>query len=69
MLVVRIASQQMVPDGVLVKFSDGTTEVRPYKYDPEMDGVDGCNGQYVDMFPWENELPDMALRAFKENQT
>ena len=69
MVVVRIISQQMMPDGILVEFSDGTAEVRPYEYDPEMDGVDGCTGHYVNMFPWENELPDMALRAFKENPT
>ena len=69
MLVIRITSQQMTPGGILTKFSDGTTEVRSYKYDPKMDGVDGCNGYYMDMFPWENDLSDMALRVFEENQT
>ena len=56
----RITRTDLLPDRVRHTFADGGSEERPYRYDPAMDGVDGCDGRCVDMFPAENVLPDLV---------
>jgi hypothetical protein len=50
----RIVRSDLLADRVRHTFADGTFQDRPYKQDANMEN-------YVDMFPAENVLPDLAL--------